>query len=218
MDDVRKAIKQAIDESGMDLKEVSVAIGKNHAYMQQFLTRNIPRKLKEDDRRKLAEVLGIDESMIGGPQSGATKASGVGIALFDVRAGMGGGGLVSVETYDNGQPHEDSIAGYFGLPDVVSAGLRQPDKVYALPVTGDSMEPTLLGGSFVFVDTTHTNPTPADIYAVDYGDGLVVKRIELIPKSSRLKVISDNDRYSDYELEREGVTVYGRVIAWFQWR
>ena len=221
MDDVRKNLLQAVKDKGLDLKEVSIGIGKNHAYLQQFINRGIPRKLKEDDRRALADLLELDEVKLGGPKR-STQLNPTGaqtdIALFDIRAGMGGGGLLAVETYDNGQPHDDFIAGYFGLPDVVSAGLRQPDKVYALPVTGDSMEPTLQGGSYVFVDTTHTNPTPADIYAIDYGDGLVVKRIELIPQSTKVLVISDNERYSDYELEREDVAVYGRVIAWFQWR
>lgn len=220
MDDVRKALKRAIEESGMDLKEVSVALGKNHAYMQQFINREIPRKLKEEDRIKLAEILSVDESELGGPVRSAQMKVGDGaqITLFDIRAGMGGGGLLEVETYEDGRPHESSVAGYFGLPGVVSAGLRQPEKVHALPVTGDSMEPTLLGGSYVFVDTTHTNPSPADIYAIDYGDGLLVKRVELIPQSSKVLIISDNERYSDYEMERETVHVYGRVIAWFQWR
>ena len=87
-----------------------------------------------------------------------------------------------------------------------------------MPVTGDSMEPTLVGGAFVFVDTSHTVPSPPDIYAIDYGDGLMIKRIELVPQSELVRVISDNDRYRTYEMRREDLRVYGRVIASFQWR
>lgn len=87
-----------------------------------------------------------------------------------------------------------------------------------MPVTGDSMEPTLPNGSYVFIDTTHLVPSPPDIYALDYGDGLMIKRVELVPGGELVRVISDNERYSDYDLSREDVRVYGRVVAWFQWR
>jgi len=80
------------------------------------------------------------------------------------------------------------------------------------------MEPTLTSGSYVFVDMTHTVPQPEDIYACDYGDGLTIKRLQLVPRTDKIKVMADNPRYSDYELLREEVRVYGRVVAWFQWR
>lgn len=82
------------------------------------------------------------------------------------------------------------------------------------------MEPTLAKGSTVFVDTGHTHPNPEDIYACDFGDGLVIKRLKLIPRSEHILIISDNhERYGDPdELRREDVVVYGRVVAWFQWR
>lgn len=87
-----------------------------------------------------------------------------------------------------------------------------------MPVTGDSMEPTLRNGSFVFVDTSHTVPSPEDIYALDYGDGLMIKRVKMVPRTDRILIISDNDRYGTDELKRKDVRVYGRVVAWFQWR
>ena len=52
----------------------------------------------------------------------------------------------------------------------------------------------------------------------DYGDGLTIKRLQLVPRTDKIRVMSDNARYTDYELRREEVRVYGRVVAWFQWR
>lgn len=140
------------------------------------------------------------------------------VALLNLRVGMGNGGLISIPLDSRGKPVKQAVLGHWSFPDQVKAGWRRLDAVYALPVTGDSMEPTLANGSYVFVDTTHTNPTPEDIYAIDYGDGLMVKRIALIPRSDKVRVISDNDRYSSYELLRSELMVYGRVVAWFQWR
>lgn len=136
-------------------------------------------------------------------------------------SGAGGGGLMSVEYDQEGSLVDPAMSdGYWSFPDSIKAGWRGLPLVKALPVVGDSMEPTIAKGSTVFVDTSHIYPNPEDIYAIDCGDGLVIKRVALIPRSDKLLVISDNrDRYGEpYELSREDVRVYGRVVAWFQWR
>lgn len=140
------------------------------------------------------------------------------IPNLNIHAGMGPGGLLSVTTNQAGEVYSEQSDGFWSFPDAVKAGWRNRPHVYAMPVTGDSMEPTLRNGSFVFVDTTHRVPAPEDIYAIDYGDGLMIKRLKLVPRSDKILVMSDNERYGTDELQREEVTVYGRVVAWFQWR
>lgn len=140
------------------------------------------------------------------------------IPNLNIHAGMGPGGLLSVTTNQDGEVYSDQSDGFWSFPDAVKAGWRNRPHVYAMPVTGDSMEPTLLNGSFVFVDTTHKVPSPEDIYALDYGDGLMIKRLKMVPRSDKILVMSDNERYGTDELLREDVQVYGRVVAWFQWR
>ncbi len=135
-----------------------------------------------------------------------------------IHAGMGNGGLLSVEGNDAGIVPDTYMDGFWSFPDSIRAKFRKIGSVYALPVVGDSMEPTLVGGSIAFVDTSHRAPSPADIYAIDYGDGLMIKRIELLPRSAKVRVISDNQRYGSYEMKRNDLNVYGRVIASFQWR
>lgn len=220
MDSVRKRIEREIAARGLDLKEVSLKIGRNHAYLQQFIKRGIPAKLNEDDRAKLAAFLDIPESELGAPKAAAAQRSKPGdVPQFNIHAGMGNGGLLSVEVDQAGLAIDPADSdGFWSFPESVKAGWRRMARTYALPVTGDSMEPTLPNGSYVFVDTTHTVPSPPDIYAVDYGDGLMVKRVELIPQSESVRISSDNGRYRDYELRRDDLRVYGRVVAWFQWR
>lgn len=140
------------------------------------------------------------------------------IPNFTIHAGMGPGGALSVMKNGEGQIYSDHSDGFWSFPDAVKAGWGKLSSVYAMPVTGDSMEPTLPGGSFVFVDTSHTVPSPEDIYAVDYGDGLMIKRVKLVPRSDKILIMSDNARYGTDELHRSEVRVYGRVVAWFQWR
>lgn len=136
-------------------------------------------------------------------------------------SGAGGGGLQSVQYGDDGNLVDPAMSdGFWSFPEAVKSGWRNIDRVKALPVVGDSMEPTLAKGSTVFIDTSHTYPSPEDIYACDYGDGLVIKRLKLVPRSEKIMIISDNrDRYGEPdELHRSDVQVYGRVVAWFQWR
>lgn len=176
-----------------------------------------PALIKYTEERKAAAVEEMQER-----RRRSSIASGVispgDIAELDIHAGMGGGGLLHVESDGDGHVAPEFVSGHWSFPDHVKSSIRNIKSVYALPVIGDSMEPTILGGAIVFVDTKHNTPSPPDIYAVDYGDGLMVKRIELLPQSELIKVISDNDRYSNYDLSRESVAVYGRVIASFQWR
>lgn len=141
-----------------------------------------------------------------------------GIPNLLIHAGMGPGGLLSVLANSDGDIYADHADGMWQFPDAVKAGWKNLSKIYAMPVVGDSMSPTLPSGSFVFVDTSHRIPSPEDIYAVDYGDGLMIKRIALLPGTETLRVISDNKIYEPHVLNRSDVSVYGRVVAWFQWR
>lgn len=139
------------------------------------------------------------------------------IPNFTIHAGMGNGGTMSVMVNDDGTVIDPSDSdGFWSFPEQVKAGWRHMNQTYAMPVTGDSMEPTLTNGSYVFVDTNHKYPSPPDLYAVNYGHGLMVKRLELLPED-KIRVISDNDRYTDFEFHQQDVEVYGRVVASFEW-
>ncbi|MVA98872.1 hypothetical protein GN330_16615 [Nitratireductor sp. CAU 1489] len=218
MDAVRKRIAGAIADRGLTYKQVSIELGKNHAYMQQYLDRGIPAKLSEDVRGRLSEILDIPESELGAKAGRSSRPPAGDVASLAIRGGAGIGSPEGVLSHDNGEVYADHINGFWSFPEPVKAGWRNMPQVYSLPVTGDSMEPTLASGSYVFVDMTHTVPQPEDIYACDFGDGLSIKRLQLVPRTDKIKVMSDNERYDDHELRRDEVRVYGRVVAWFQWR
>ncbi len=134
-----------------------------------------------------------------------------------ISAGMGNGGLEHIEVDAAGTPLAGFSDGGWSFPAGVARRLGRFAGLYALPVEGDSMEPNYRGGSTVFVDTRRTAPTPPGVFAVDYGDGLLVKRIELIGGTDKVAVLSDNERYRDYEFQRDELTIWGRVVAKFEW-
>jgi phage repressor protein C with HTH and peptisase S24 domain len=73
MDVVRKLILEKLAEKGLTMSEASLKIGKNHAYLQQFLKRGHPLELGEKSRLPLAELLGVPEDQLRGPSSKLPK-------------------------------------------------------------------------------------------------------------------------------------------------
>lgn len=139
---------------------------------------------------------------------------------LNIHAGMGNGGLIEAYSEQDGGGHvaSDHTDGFWTFPPMVKARLPNLKNVHAIPVVGDSMEPTLTSGSVVFVDTTHRLPSPEDIYAIDYGDGLMIKRVKLVPRDETVRIISDNPMYGEDVIRREDLRVYSRVVGFFRWR
>lgn len=81
------------------------------------------------------------------------------------------------------------------------------------------MEPDLPAGTRVVVDTSDKVPTPPGVFVVWDGLGLVAKRIEHIPFSEppRIKLSSDNPKYSPYEVTLEEAHIQGRVMGRWRW-
>ena len=69
MDAVRKLILDKLAERRLSRKEASLAIGCNDTYLSQFLRRGIPSELREGERFKLAQLLGIPEGDLRGPST-----------------------------------------------------------------------------------------------------------------------------------------------------
>lgn len=57
MDALRKRIKAAVEAKIVEYKELSEAIGRNHAYVQQFVTRGVPVEIKERHAEIIVGIL-----------------------------------------------------------------------------------------------------------------------------------------------------------------
>lgn len=69
---VRKLILEKLEELGLTMSEASLKIGKNHAYLQQFLKRGYPLELPEKSRIPLARLLGVPEDSLRGSSAALT--------------------------------------------------------------------------------------------------------------------------------------------------
>ena len=216
------AIRQRLDEliaaRGEDYASLSRLIGRNPTYIQQFVKRGVPRRLSEDDRRKLAAHFGIAERLLGGPadrfgpavvarlDAAAARASAyVLIPHLDIGASAGPGALPGAETPLAVLAFETTF--------VRGLASGRPEALSIIRVAGDSMLPTLADGDNILVDTDDRERLRDGIYVLRTDDALLVKRLSVNPATKRLTIRSDNDAYPSWDdCDPAGVAVIGRVV------
>lgn len=226
-DPVRARIRQLISDNGLDMKGLSLALGKNHAYLQQYLERGIPKELNERSRMLLAEQLGVDEAELGGPHGPRPGRAAVSvqeqIPEIDVHAGAGGGGFTALESHSsNGMTFSrEVVRDHWRLPDWLLYSLNaKSGNLAAFPVQGDSMSPTLLDGDVVFVDTRIRQPSPPGLFVLaDEFGGVIVKRLEVSSgpgdENVMVRVGSDNPHHLTKELRLDEISIVGRYVGRF---
>ena len=64
LDPVRRRLLRLLAAKGSTLRTASLAMGRNDAYLQQFIRKGTPKVLAEDDREILAEHLGCRPELL----------------------------------------------------------------------------------------------------------------------------------------------------------
>lgn len=86
-------------------------------------------------------------------------------------------------------------------------------------VKDESMEPTLMQGDFILVDTNDRDPEAIHhgLYLFKLGDRILIKRLQCLPENM-IRVLSDNPAYESFSLDLSdkptGLSIMGRVV-WF---
>jgi phage repressor protein C with HTH and peptisase S24 domain len=216
--DPRIALEQLIRERGEDYASLSRLLGRNSAYIQQFIKRGIPRKLDEDDRRILAQYFGVSEQSLGGPASETPRI----VEAVEVSEARRASELVLV-------PYVSAMAsagpGALAFDERVSARLAfrndwlreltggSPAGLSVISVTGDSMMPTLSDGDDILVDCNDGADRLRDgIYVLRVDDMLNVKRLAMKPGGG-FEIRSDNPAYPSWaDCDLATLSVIGRVV------
>ena len=99
----RKALERLCAERGEDFAGLSRLLGRNPAYIQQYIRRGTPKRLKEEERRKLASYFGVSETLFGGP-AGQPAGGMVAIPRSMASAAAGAGAGVGMATATVSRP------------------------------------------------------------------------------------------------------------------
>lgn len=203
----RAALQRLIEERGEDYSGLSRLIGRNPAYIQQFIKRGTPKRLAEEDRRRLASYFGVDEALLGGrPQARGSERALVAVPRLAVGASARPGCLAD----------DERVRSRVGFD---PAWLRRvasgdPALLSIIRVEGDSMLPTLADGDDILVDRGDATGRLRDgVYVLRIDAALVVKRLALNPAARTVSVTSDNEAYPGWpECDPAAIEVVGRVV------
>lgn len=205
--DPRAVLARLVRERGDDYANLSRLIGRNAAYIQQFIKRGTPRKLDEADRAKIARYFAVDEQALGAPPASAAGSRAmVPVPRLAVGASAGPGALVGDEMPE----------GRFSFD---AAWLREltsgrPEDLSIIRVAGDSMAPTLSDGDDILVDRSDGPDRLRDgIYVLRREETLSVKRLAMNPAGRRVSIRSDNPAYRDFaDIKLSTIVIIGRVV------
>jgi hypothetical protein len=217
-DGPRAALERLIAERREDYAGLSRLLGRNPAYIQQYVKRGSPRLLAEEDRRALARYFDVPESLLGGredpapnlvaAQAGAAAWRGadlIAVPRLALAASAGPGAL----------PDGEAAAAAFPLPPALLRRLGATDfaALSMIRVEGESMLPTLGAGDDILVDGADAATRLRDgIYVLRADDALMVKRLAIGPAGA-LSVLSDNPAYPSWpDFDRSRLQPVGRVI------
>ena len=207
MNNPRLVLERLCAERGEDFAGLSRMLGRNAAYIQQFVRRGVPKRLGEEERGKLARYFGISETLLGGPAADPSATNGLlSVKRHPVMVSAGPGAIVTEEL---GKP-------YFAFDErwLKTLTPSTPSNLSIVRVEGDSMAPTLNAGDDILVDLGDSADRLRDgIYVLRIDDALVVKRIALNPIARRVTVQSDNPAYPDWpDCSLGEINCIGRVI------
>lgn len=215
MADPRSALEALVRERGEDYASLSRLIGRNPAYIQQFIARGTPKRLAEEDRRILAAYFRVPESLLGGRDDPTPRLAAGGaardadlVAVPRLAIGASAGpGAVAGEERTRARIAFDAR----WLRDLTSGG---SGALSIIGVEGDSMAPTLTDGDEIMVDRGDAADRLRDgIYVLRVEDALIVKRLAIDPSGRSIAIRSDNPAYPDWpDRDPATIAVIGRVV------
>lgn len=212
--DVRAALEGLIVSRGTNYADLSRLIGRNAAYIQQFIKRGVPRKLGERERRMLASHFGVPEQLLGGlavegevrciPVQGQMHAA-VSVpwlalgAVSESRAIDGKERVMGEVAFDAGWLRELGV---------------QAQGVSIARMNGEAMAPGIRDGDFLMIDHNDGAQRLRDgIYVLEVDAVTMVKRISMGPRRGWFSLLCDNPHYPNwFDVDPAHVAITGRVV------
>jgi phage repressor protein C with HTH and peptisase S24 domain len=225
MDMVRKLILEKLTELGLNMAEVSAALGRNPTYLHQFMKRGVPAELHERERLRLAEILKVPESELRGPSNPlptrsytvkpevalprSTKMSQAAHNLVDIGSAVPQlfGSASDLPVFGTAQGgHGGALIMSSEAVDFVirPAPLLKVKDGYGMIVAGDSMSPQFEGGSIALVNP-HRPPRSGDtcVFRSPQDDGTVLAVIKRLRRfTDDTWFVSQFNPAKDFTLKR----------------
>lgn len=209
---ISERIAALVKQSGLSMRELSRRMNVSNVSLSQWASgRNKP---SEEGLEALCQYFEVTPAFIlygdGNAPQGQTIALNedtYSIPLLRIDASCGNGSIVDGSAV--ALIRFIRVSGNFLRRFCPTANLRS---LQIITVIGDSMEPTLSEGDAVIVDLSDTTPRRDGLYCVRLGEGLYVKRVQMMPTGVTL--LSDNKKYDPIRVQvLDELCVIGRCYA-----
>ena len=193
----REALDGLISERGETYASISRLLGRNSAYIQQFIKRGSPARLDQSDIALLALHFDVPVDVLGGKE-GPT---------------VGQRSIVKVPLL-NGTGNDSRSQWRLVDAAWLDRLCNQPASAAILPIVGEAMEPTLCNGDEVMIRRVRFQESVREgLYAIRGSSEIFVRRIAIDPMKNRLTVLTDHPAYPNWPgIQRKSVDIVGRVI------
>ncbi len=219
-DPARENLRQRLRERGVSLAAASLAIGRNKAWLQQYLARGIPRVLSYRDCAALAALLDCDPDLLRHAQLPAPRTRKRGKR----RPPRGASGLadvseIEIEFFAAPEPAGKGVERETARWQIPERTIREelgaePANLRVVRVRGNAMEPVLREGDRLLVDTAKRVPCAGGLFVLRQDGGFEVWRVEPIggTEPPRLRLSCANPDYGVRTCLAGNVDVLGDVI------
>ena len=194
----RQALDDLIREREETYAAVSRLLGRNSAYIQQYIKRGTPARLDQSDIAQLALHFDVPAKLLGGKESSSTpRRSVITVPVIEAK------GLEIAQ-------ERSRIVDEAWLKRLCN----RPAGLAILPIAGEAMQPTLQNGDEVIIQRLRSHDALQDgLYAVRGSSETFVRRIALDPTKNRICVLTDHPAYPSWNgVQRKAINVVGRVI------
>ena len=193
--DPRAALAASAAANGASLAALSAMIGRNAAYLQQYVKRGTPRSLSDRDRQALAAFLDVADDVLGGPSA---VGGPVRVPRYDVWASAGPGTLVDGEVLLGADAFDPALLRRLGIRTGAGAILR---------VRGESMEPGLMDGDQILIDTADRLARDG-VFVIRIDEAVMVKRLAVRGRT----IMASSDNPDGPPIPDGPIAVLGRVV------
>lgn len=213
MSEVSERISALVKDSGMSLRQVALKTGVSPMTVSAWVYGK--SEPGGTGAKKLGAVFNVSPSWIlfgddeGFEVSSKIALSTISIPMLNLDASCGGGSFLP-DAYEPVQMRHIGVNESF--INLYCRGAN-PKKLVLIHAVGDSMLPTICDGDPVLVDISQKTIIGDGIYAVNYGNQLFIKRIQIQP-NGKVIILSDNTNYQPIEVcEQDHIEVFGKAYA-----
>lgn len=223
----REKFRQLLRERKVSLRRMSMDLGLNESYFQQFVAYGRPMLVEGNILRQAAAYLGVSEQSLA-PQGGGLR-EGRHPAAYDTAGYRGSitgraaeSSTVMLPIYDLGQAftgadwraeHHQAGQMPFSMPMLQAITAVAADQLALLKMHGDAMAPTLVQGDYVLLDSQQSLVAGDGIYAIFHESLLLLKRFSVDPVRKQVSMSCDNPAYPAVrEYSMIDIPVAGRAV------